>query len=230
MGPHTKKSLAAATILFAVGVASQASAQSVSTVIGPKQMGAVDTSGCVATGFPTDPNARSCGYIPAKPQAAIAQINSNQECVGLMRRVIPSLMHVHFDFSTVQLTRGRDNDDGTPSRGSCVIGSLGPFDSSGSYPSEIHPDCTTTTCGGNRIPHGGLFQAIIENFKLQPEYIKIPNSETRLMVGTFITGSAGAMSDCSSILFNVPQTAQGSRLNVTLVLNADKTYLEGLSR
>lgn len=48
MGPHTKKSLAAVTVLFALGIASQASAQSVSTVTGPKQMGAVDLSGCTA--------------------------------------------------------------------------------------------------------------------------------------------------------------------------------------
>lgn len=49
MGPHTKKSLAAVAVLFVLGIASQASAQSVSTVTGPKQMGAIDYSQCTAS-------------------------------------------------------------------------------------------------------------------------------------------------------------------------------------
>jgi hypothetical protein len=61
MSPIGKKSLAAVAVMLALGVASQASAQPVSTVTGPKQMGAIDYSQCNAA--PSSVNVGSRAYF-----------------------------------------------------------------------------------------------------------------------------------------------------------------------
>lgn len=221
MNSAIKKLVLCAAAAMTFGASNFVVAQSNSSTI--RVYGSTDTSACVADLFPADPNAQECGYIPRKPASQIAQITSNEQCADLMRRIIPTNVHSQFNFGFARFVPGQTFADGTTTSTMCSLSSED-FPSHTQYPGESgQVNCTS---GGLLCPpaesvaHGGLFREIMRNFKITPEYTKVPNLENRLGYGgDLIIGGWFSFSDCTGTFWDGPAQINGGRLHLFLRVN-----------
>lgn len=200
-----------------------------SVVWGGRQYGPADYSNCTTPPAPSDPSAQECGYIPSKPRSEIEQVLSDQDCVNLMRTIIPLDMQRFFNIDGTLYIPKPSNGAG---KANCFVSSIGAFVSSDRYPGNpppaVQPICGTgplaTSCLPENEIHGGLFREIMKNFKNTPQYPKIQNLEDRQR-GSFGLVFSGwlSMSDCSMTLTNTlsnpDRTSSPQDLGIQLFVN-----------